>query len=251
MSIRVVNLRGDSPCQAEPDEIVVVVNRTTPLGNPFYMKEHSMKEREKVIQQYRMHLNKEIIKGGEVQKELNKIVDLLDAGKKVALACSCAPLPCHGDIIKSAVEYILLQRFRIRSRFHKDGSLPQRESTIFVFGSNLRGRHGKGAALTAAQKFGAIEGQADGLMGRSFGIPTKDEFIQSIPFGFLDLYVGAFCAYAKLNPDKNFFVTRVGCGLAGNPDKDVAKLIRRIATDMQYDLKNCSFAEEWKTFMTE
>ena len=88
-------------------------------------------------------------------------------------------------------------------------------------------------------------------MGRSFAIPTKDEFIKSIPFGFLDIYVGAFCAYAKLNPHLNFFVTRVGCGLTGNPDKDMAKLIRRIATEMQHDLRNCSFAEEWKPFMTE
>lgn len=248
MSVRVINLKN---YQAEPGETLVKVDRGTPLGNPFYMKDQSQQERERVIKEYRVLLNKDIINKGKMYDELLKIVEMLDAGKRIALGCHCHPLKCHSDVIKSAAQHLLLQQFRIRARFHKDGTLPQQETTVFVFGSNLRGRHGKGAALIAAEKFGAIEGQADGFMGRSFGVPTKDENIRSIPFGMLDIYIGHLCASAKLNPSKNFFVTRIGCGLAGNSDKDMAKMIRRIATEMQYDLRNCSFAEEWKPFMTE
>lgn len=249
MGIRVVNLRNDSPCQAEPGEVVVVTNRTSPLGNPYHMKEHSMAERESVINKFRGHLNADIINKGPMYKELMKIVDLLDQGKDVALACMCAPLPCHSDIIKNAAEYLLAQNFRVRSQFHKDGGLPQQETTIFVFGSNEAGRHGAGAAKVAAEKYGAVYGTSDGLMGRSFAIPTKDKLLQPIPYQLLDLYVGSFIAFAKLNPDKRFFVTRVGAGLAGNSDEDMAKLFLRIAKSMGHDMKNCSFADTWKPFL--
>lgn len=57
--------------------------------------------------------------------------------------------------------------------FHKDGTQPK-NGEIFVFGSNLAGRHGKGAALVAMKKYGAISGKGYGIQGQSFGIPTKD-----------------------------------------------------------------------------
>jgi len=251
MGIRVVNLRGDSPCQAEPGEEVVVVDRTTKLGNPFHMKEHSMAERESVIKRYRGHLYADIANKGPMSKELDRIVSMLDSGKNVALACHCAPLPCHADQIKKAAEELLAKRFRIRGRFHKDGTLPQRESTIFVFGSNAAGRHGKGAALIAAKQYGAEPGNGSGLMGRSFAIPTKDEMIQTMPLWEVDFYIGHFCAFAKLNPDKNFFVTRVGAGLAGNTDESMAALFLKYAKMVGHDLANCSFAEEWKIYLTK
>lgn len=249
MSIRVVSLRSDSPCQAEPGETVVVIDRTSKLGNPFHMEARTQQERERVIQRYRGFLNADISNKGVMYKEIMKIVDLMDKGVSVALACHCKPLPCHGDLIKSAAEILLTQNFRIRARFHKDGTVPQQEATIFVFGSNEAGRHGMGAAKIAKEKYGAVPGQGDGLMGRCFGISTKDQFLQTRPLEEMDFDVGNFCAFAKLHPCLNFFVTRVGCGLAGNDDADMAKLFLRLAQMTGHDMKNCSFAEEWKPFL--
>jgi hypothetical protein len=96
---------------------------------------------------------------------------------------------------------------------------------IFVFGSNLAGRHGKGAALEARQKHGAIYGQGVGFQGRSYAIPTKDSHIQTLPLPSIGKYVREFIAFAEINPNMRFNVTRIGCGLAGYDwDKDVRPL---------------------------
>lgn len=95
---------------------------------------------------------------------------------------------------------------------------------IFVFGSNEAGRHGKGAARTAL-KWGAIWGQAEGLQGRTYGIPTKDRTIKrvlSIPE--IEVYVGRFIEFARDNPDLVFLVTEVGCGLSKMKPKHIAPL---------------------------
>lgn len=93
---------------------------------------------------------------------------------------------------------------------------------IFVFGSNLAGRHGKGAALTAFREHGAIYGQGIGLQGNSYAIPTKDENIVTLPLNKIKKYVDQFIRFAKLNPEKQFQVTRIGCGFAGYEDTDIA-----------------------------
>ncbi len=85
----------------------------------------------------------------------------------------------------------------------------------FVFGSNLAGRHGKGAALAAKQRYGAVYGQGVGRQGNSYAIPTKDFNLKTMALQSIRHYVLEFEEYARENPDLDFMVTKVGCGLAG------------------------------------
>lgn len=97
-------------------------------------------------------------------------------------------------------------------------------SEVFVFGSNLIGRHGKGAALLAYGRFGAVWGKGWGKWGQTFAIPTKDERIQPLSVGAIGWFVKEFLKFAKLQPQWNFLVTEIGCGLAGNSVESIAKL---------------------------
>ena len=98
------------------------------------------------------------------------------------------------------------------------------QGQIFVFGSNLSGRHGKGAAKTALG-WGANWGQAAGLQGRTYGIPTKDASIRrTLKIEEIKPFVDDFIEFAKIRKDLIFLVTEVGCGLAGLKPKDVAPL---------------------------
>ena len=90
---------------------------------------------------------------------------------------------------------------------------------IFVFGSNLRGMHGGGAAYAAYRKFGAVMGQGVGLQGQSYAIPTMQGGVETIR-----PYVDEFIAFAKAHPELTFLVTRIGCGIAGFTDKEIAPL---------------------------
>lgn len=95
---------------------------------------------------------------------------------------------------------------------------------IFVFGSNLSGRHGKGAAKQALT-WGAKWGQASGLQGRTYGIPTKNSTItRSLSISEIEPYVFEFIQFAKANQHLIFLVTEIGCGLAGYKPKDIAPL---------------------------
>ena len=95
---------------------------------------------------------------------------------------------------------------------------------VFVFGSNESGRHGKGAAKDA-MKFGAVYGQAAGLQGRSYGIPTKNASItNTLSLTKIKVYVDEFVRFASSRPDLIFLVTKIGCGLAGLSYKEVAPL---------------------------
>ena len=96
------------------------------------------------------------------------------------------------------------------------------ENEIFVFGSNRGGRHTKGAALLASRKFGARMGQPDGLMGRSYGIPTKDRNLRTLPLAAIESQIAKFLRFAEKNPQYTFLVTQIGCGLAGYQPKDIA-----------------------------
>lgn len=86
---------------------------------------------------------------------------------------------------------------------------------IFVFGSNLAGRHGAGAALWAREHRGAVYGKGVGHHGNSYAIPTKDARIQPLPLDIIARYVRGFLHYAKINPALQFQLTPIGCGLAG------------------------------------
>ena len=97
---------------------------------------------------------------------------------------------------------------------------------IFVFGSNLAGRHGAGAAKFAVQHHGAIYGQGEGLQGNSYAIPTKDAKIRTLPLPFIRTYVEKFKGFARYNPDLTFQLTPIGCGLAGYKPSDIGPMFK-------------------------
>lgn len=113
------------------------------------------------------------------------------------------------------------------------------DDRIFVFGSNLAGRHGKGAALYAYRNHGAIYGDGLGPMGTSYAIPTKDAELRTLPLDAIRPHVADFLNYARLHPNLRFNVTRVGCGLAGYADADIAPMFKH-APD------NCDLPEGWR-----
>lgn len=97
---------------------------------------------------------------------------------------------------------------------------------IFVFGSNLAGRHGAGAALWARQERGAIYGQGEGPQGDAYAIPTKDAHLRTLPLGVIAVHVGVFLAYASAHPDLTFELTPVGCGLAGYKPAQIGPMFK-------------------------
>ena len=109
---------------------------------------------------------------------------------------------------------------------------------IFVFGSNLRGVHGAGAALYAMRNHGAVYGVGIGIQGQSYGIPTKDFRIKTLPLDEIKTYVGQFLEYAHAHPELEFDVTPIGCGLAGYRRSQIEPMF----ADMP---PNCHFTSSW------
>ena len=95
---------------------------------------------------------------------------------------------------------------------------------IFVFGSNRAGRHGRGAAKLAVKKFGAVYGKGDGIMGQSYGIATKGHKMEVLSLKNIEVAVYRFLRFASKKPHLTFVVTKIGCGLAGYNDKDIAPM---------------------------
>jgi hypothetical protein len=110
---------------------------------------------------------------------------------------------------------------------------------VFVFGSNLTGRHGKGAALHARQHHGAVYGVGVGRTGNAYAIPTKDERLRTLPLSAIAAHVSHFIEYATLNPGLQFQVTRIGCGLAGYTDEQIAPMFRGAP-------ENCELPDGWR-----
>ena len=106
---------------------------------------------------------------------------------------------------------------------------------IFVFGSNLKGLHGGGAAYIAYRKFGAIMGQGVGLQGQGYAIPTMQGGVETIK-----PYVDEFIQFAKSNKNMTFLVTRIGCGIAGFTDKEIAPLF-----EAAHGIENIVLPENW------
>ena len=106
---------------------------------------------------------------------------------------------------------------------------------IFVFGSNLRGMHGGGAAYIAYRKFGAVMGQGVGLQGQSYAIPTMQGGVETIR-----PYVDEFIAFAREHPQLTFLVTRIGCGIAGFRDEEIAPLFSEA-----HEVENIVLPEGW------
>lgn len=112
-------------------------------------------------------------------------------------------------------------------------------NSIFVFGSNLAGRHGKGAALEAIQKHGAIYGQGFGRQGNSWAIPTKNQHLKTLSLNEINAYVSCFVRYANWNTNLIFNITRVGCGLAGYTDAEIAPFFKDAP-------ENCNLPKGWR-----
>ena len=113
---------------------------------------------------------------------------------------------------------------------------------IFVFGSNLAGIHGAGAARVASRLHGAVWNLGQGRAGNSYAIPTKDMHIQSLTLAQVLYYVEGFLEYARKHPELNFKVTRIGCGLAGFKDSEIAPMFEQAGA-------NCSFDLAWKPWL--
>lgn len=102
--------------------------------------------------------------------------------------------------------------------------VPERRGPIFVFGSNMSGRHGRGAALAARARYGAIYGQAEGLQGNSYAIPTKDVYLRPLPLETIARKVETFKAFARARPELRFMLTPIGCGLAGYQPHEIGPM---------------------------
>lgn len=114
---------------------------------------------------------------------------------------------------------------------------------VFVFGSNESGHHGSGAAKFAFDYHGAIIGQPFGRQGNSYAIPTKDRnWKYALPLEKIEAYVGVFKEYARRYSNETFLVTRVGCGLAGYTDTDIAPMFKDAP-------ENCELPEGWRSFI--
>ena len=111
---------------------------------------------------------------------------------------------------------------------------------IFVFGSNIEGEHMGGAARFACEKFGAEWGVCDGPTGQCYAIPTMHGGLEDIR-----PYAEKFIAYAKAHPMNRFLLTRVGCGIAGFKDSDMAQLFEDVL-----DIPNIAYPRQWLPYMT-
>jgi hypothetical protein len=109
---------------------------------------------------------------------------------------------------------------------------------IFVFGSNLAGRHGKGAALYARKHHGAIYGVGIGEQGNSYAIPTKKTPWTTLSLNEIEAHVKAFICYANLHPELEFDVTPIGCGLAGYKREQIRPFFKNAPS-------NVHFTKEW------
>ena len=114
------------------------------------------------------------------------------------------------------------------------------KGVIFVFGSNLAGRHGKGAAKNAMRFYGAIYGRGTGLQRRSYAIPTKDENLEPMELRDIVPYIHEFVDFTRKS-EFSFLVTPVGTGLRGLPDEAIAPHFKGAI--------NCWFTRTWEPFL--
>jgi hypothetical protein len=109
------------------------------------------------------------------------------------------------------------------------------DNEIFVFGSNLSGIHGAGAAAHARKHYGAILGKGIGPQGQSYAIPTKDYDVDtSLTLGQVDQYIIQFLQYARDNPGLRFRLTAIGCGLAGFTVEQIAPLLCNAPNNVRF-----------------
>ena len=114
---------------------------------------------------------------------------------------------------------------------------------VFVFGSNCSGVHGAGSALYARRVCHAVLGVGEGPTGMAYALPTKDHNIHTLPLSAIAVNVDRFIDYAVAHPEVEFFVTAVGCGLAGYKNDQIAPMFMTAP-------KNCIFPAAWKEYLT-
>jgi hypothetical protein len=115
-------------------------------------------------------------------------------------------------------------------------------ANIFVFGSNLAGRHGKGAALHARTHYGAEYGVGRGKTGCAYAIPTKDAALRVLPLERIESYVHEFILFAEDHPEHRFQVTAIGTGLAGYKHEQIAPMFKGVPS-------NCIMPTQWQEFL--
>ena len=115
-----------------------------------------------------------------------------------------------------------MEQIDISQRITSERITTLKPNEIFVFGSNLAGMHGGGAARIARLHFGAVMGVGVGLQGQSYAIPTMQGGVDTI-----QPYVDEFIQYAINHPELHFLVTRIGCGIAGFSEDEIAPLFRQ------------------------
>lgn len=120
------------------------------------------------------------------------------------------------------------------------------KNDCFVFGSNTKGIHGAGAAKAALDLYGAKWGVGQGLSGRSYAIPTKDDRIRTLPLNKVKQNVERFVKDATKNPQVTFYVTKIGCGLAGFSEHEIAPLFRGCL-----DLENVKLPKDFLDILCE
>lgn len=125
--------------------------------------------------------------------------------------------------------------------FRNNDDVP--EGWIFVFGSNLKGIHGAGAALHAKTLYGAIQGVGEGLMGLSYALATKRTPWEKMTLSEVEFSIEKFCEFIKSRQDLNFYITRVGCNLAGFNDEQISGLFKK---HLDTSLTNFSLPANWK-----
>ncbi len=113
---------------------------------------------------------------------------------------------------------------------------------VFVFGSNQAGIHGAGAAAYACKLFGAEWRVGEGPTGECYAIPTKDYNIRSRTLEDIQVSVDIFISYAKVHSELTFQVTRIGCGLAGFADSNIAPMFADAPN-------NCEFDSAWQQWL--
>lgn len=107
-------------------------------------------------------------------------------------------------------------------RYTPENITKLKRNEIFVFGSNEIGVHGGGAARVAYDKFGAQWRVGVGVAGSTYALPTKDMFLKSLPIETIKVYIRAFVGYVLEHPEKTFYLTKIGCGLAGFSVKEIS-----------------------------
>lgn len=112
---------------------------------------------------------------------------------------------------------------------------------IFVFGSNLAGRHGAGAAKYAREHYGAEYGVGFGPTGCAYALPTKDRELNTMSLSVITLYIAEFLRYAEQNSDDEFLLTPIGCGLAGYRRDQIKPIIENLRRP-----SNVIYTKEWE-----